>query len=83
MTKYPKTSNKKKILKTAGDIISYMKRVASPGSMHDTGCLGLVHWDAPEGWYGEGGGRRVQDGEHVYTCGRYMAKPIQYCKVKK
>ena len=32
-----------------------MKRVASPGSMHDTGCLGLVHWDDPEGWYGEGG----------------------------
>ena len=30
--------------------------------MHDTGCLGLVHWDDPEGWYGEGGGRRVQDG---------------------
>jgi len=24
-------------------IISYMKRIASPGSMHDTGCLGLVH----------------------------------------
>ena len=48
-------------------IISYMKRVASPGSMHDTGCLRLVHWDDPEGWYGEGGGRRVQDGEHVYT----------------
>ena len=24
--------------------------------MHDTGCLGLVHWDDPEGWYGEGGG---------------------------
>jgi len=40
-------------------IISCMKRVASPGSMHDTGCLGLVHWDDPEGWYGEGGGRRV------------------------
>ena len=30
-------------------IIKYMKRVASPGSMHDTGCLGLVHWDDPEG----------------------------------
>ena len=30
-------------------IISYMERVASPGSMHDTGCLGLVHWDDPEG----------------------------------
>ena len=42
-----------------------MKRVASPGSMHDTGCLGLVHWDNPEGWFGEGGGRRVQDGEHT------------------
>ena len=28
--------------------ISCMKRVASPGSMHDTGCLGLVHWDDPE-----------------------------------
>ena len=26
-----------------------------PGSMHDTGCLGLVHWDDPEGWYREGG----------------------------
>ena len=38
-------------------IISYMKRIASPGSMHDTGGLGLVHWDDPEGWYGEGRGR--------------------------
>ena len=27
--------------------------------MHDTGCLGLVHCDAPEGWYGEGGGFRM------------------------
>ena len=53
-------------------IISYMKRIASPGSMHDTGCLGLVHWDDPEGWYGEGGGRRVQDGEHVLTRGGFM-----------
>ena len=52
--------------------ISYKKRVASPGSMHDTGCLGLVHWDDPEGWYGEGGGRRVQDGEHMYTCGGFI-----------
>ena len=52
--------------------IIYMKRIASPGSMHDTGCLGLVHWDDPEGWYGEGSGRRVQDGEHMYTCGGFM-----------
>ena len=40
--------------------------------MHYTGHLGLVHWDDPEGWYGEGGGRRVQVREHMYTCGRYM-----------
>ena len=53
-------------------IILYMKQVASPGSMYDTGCLGLVHWDDPEGWYGEGEGRRVQDGEHVYICGGFM-----------
>ena len=67
-------------------IISYMKQVTSPGSMHDTGCLGLVHWDDPEGWYGEGGGRRVQDGNTcipVVDSFRYMVKPIQYCKVKK
>ena len=35
-------------------ILSCMKRVASPGLMHDSGCLGLVHWDDPEGWNGEG-----------------------------
>jgi len=65
-------------------IISYKKRIASPGSMHDKGCLGLVHWDDPEGWYGERGGRGVQDGKHLYTRGGFMlcmAKPIQYCKV--
>jgi len=27
--------------------------------------LGLVHWDAPEGWYGEGGRRGIQDGKHI------------------
>jgi len=40
--------------------------------MHDTGCLGLVHWDDPEGWYGEGGERGFKVGEHVYTRGRFM-----------
>ena len=62
-----------------------MKRIASPGLMQDTGCLGLVHWDDPEGWYREGGGRGVKDGERVYTRGGFMLKytnPIQYCKVK-
>ena len=37
-----------------------------------TGCLGLVHWDDPAGWNGEGGGRGVQNAEHMYTCGRFM-----------
>ena len=50
-------------------IISCMKRVASPGSRHDTGCWGLVHWDDPEGWYGEGGG---SGWEHMYTCGGFI-----------
>ena len=49
--------------------LSYVKRIASPGSMHDTGCSGLVHWDDPEGWDGEECGRGVQDGEHMYTHG--------------
>ena len=53
-------------------IISYMRQIASPGLMHDTGCLGLVHWDDPEEWYGERGGSGVQDGEHVYTHGGFM-----------
>ena len=48
-------------------VISCMRRVASPGSMHDAGCLGLVHWDGPEGGYGEGGGRRGSGwGARVY-----------------
>ena len=48
-----------------------MKQIAGPGSMQDTGCLGLL-WDDPEGWYEEEGGRGVQDGEHVYTRGGFM-----------
>ena len=52
-------------------IISYVKRIASPGSMHETGSSGLVHWEDPEGWDGEGGGRGVQDGEHMYTHGGF------------
>ena len=65
--------------------ISCMIRVASPGLMHDTGCLGLVHWDDPEGWNGEGGGRRVQGGEHMYTCGGFIlifGKTNNYVKFK-
>ena len=65
-------------------IISCMKRVASPGSMHDTGCLGLMHWDDPEGWYGEGGGRGFRMGNTcipVADSFQYLAKLIQFCKV--
>ena len=53
-------------------IISCKKRIASLNSMQDTRCLGLVHWDDPERWYREGGGRGVQDWDHVYTRGRLM-----------
>ena len=53
--------------------------MTSPGSMHETGCSGLVHWDDPEGWDGEGGGRGVFRMEDTCTpmadsC-QYMAKP--------
>ena len=67
-------------------IISYMKRVASQGSMHDTGCLGLVHWDDPEGWDGEGGaGAGFRMGNTctlIADSSQCMAKPIQNCRVK-
>ena len=46
-------------------IISYMKQITSPGLMQDTGCLWLVHWDDPEGWDGEGGGRGVHVWERM------------------
>ena len=35
--------------------------------------LGASNRDDPEGGYGEGGGRRVQDGEHGYTCGGFIS----------
>ena len=50
-----------------------MNQIASPGSMHETGCSGLVHWDDPEGWDGQGGGREVQDGEHMNTRVGFMS----------
>ena len=45
-------------------ILSSVKQMSSPGWMYEDKCSGLVHWDDPEGWDGEGDGRRVQDGEH-------------------
>ena len=65
-------------------MLSYMKQIASPGLMHETGRPALVHWGDPEGWDGEGGGSgfRMWD-----TCTlmadscQFMAKPLQFCKV--
>ena len=37
--------------------------------INETGCSSLVHWDDPEGWDGEGGGKGLQDGGHMYTHG--------------
>ena len=50
-------------------ILSYVKLIACPGLMPESGCSGLVHWDDPERWDGEGGGREGQDGEHKHTHG--------------
>ena len=44
--------------------------------MHEAGCSGLVPWDDPERWDGEGSGgegREGQDGEHMYTHGCFMS----------
>ena len=50
-------------------ILSYVKQIASPGSMHETGHSKPVHWDDPEGWDGEGGVGGFRDGGHTYTRG--------------
>ena len=47
-------------------VLPYVKQIASPGLMHETGCSGLVHWDDLEGWDGEGGGGGFRMG--MYTC---------------
>ena len=41
-------------------------------TFHQKFKTAFKHWDDPEGWYGEGVGRGVQDGEHMYTRGRFM-----------
>ena len=65
-------------------ILPYVRQIASPGSMHETGCSGLVPWDDPEGWDGREVGEGFRMGD---TCTpmadscQCMAKPLQYCKV--
>ena len=66
-------------------ILPYVNYMTSPSLMNDTGHSKLVHWDNPEGWDREGGGRGVQDrGTHVYPWLIHVnvwQKPLQYCKV--
>ena len=66
-------------------ILSYVKWIAGPGSVHETGCSGLVHWDDPERWdeerSEEGGFWMGNTCAHVADSCCCMAKPLQYCKV--
>ena len=59
--------------------------MTSPSEMHETGHSEPVHWDNPEGWGGEGGGRGVWDGgTHLHPWLIHVnlwPKPPQYCKV--
>ena len=63
-------------------ILSYVKRITSPGSMHETGCSELVHWDDP----GDRMGREWEGGSgwgtHVHPWLIHVnvwQKPLQYC----
>ena len=66
-------------------ILSYVKQITGPGSMHETECLGLMHWDDSGRWDGERRGRGFPlDGEHVCPWLIHVdlwQKPLQYCKV--
>ena len=63
-----------KILKEMGipDHLTCLLRNLYAGQEATVRTGHAVHWDDPEGWYGEGGERGVQDGEHVYTRGGCM-----------
>ena len=61
-----------------------MKQIASPGLVHEAGCSGLVCWDDPEGWDGEGGEGGSGWGTCVHPWQIHVnvwQKPLQYCKV--
>ena len=66
-------------------IISHVKRLTSPGSMHETGCLGLVTGMTQRDGMGREVGGLFRMGNTctpmVNSC-QCMEKPIQYCKVK-
>ena len=52
--------------------------------MHETEHSKPVHWDHPEGWDGEGGGKGGSGWEtHVHPWLIHVSvwqKPLQYCK---
>ena len=57
--------------------LSYVKRITSPGSMHDIGCLGLVHWMTQR----DGMGREVGEGFRMGNTCKSMADSCQ-CMAK-
>ena len=66
-------------------LLSSVKQITSPGWIHETSALGLVHWDDPEGWDGEGGWEEGSGwGTHVNPWLIHVnvwQKLLQYCKV--
>ena len=58
-----------------------MKQITTPGSMHETGCSGLVHWDDPEGWDAEGGSGWETHVNPWLIHVNVWQKPLQYCIV--
>ena len=56
-------------------ILSYVKQITSPVSMHETECSGPVHWDDPEGWDGEGG---AKDSALLSSCDAYLLEPTEW-----
>ena len=67
---YKLESTVKRVKGLIKDAITYKLNRFAISSSH---VIGFKKVSAnPEGWYGEGGGRRVQDGEHMYTCGGFI-----------
>ena len=64
-------------------MLPYVKQIARSGSMQE--AAGLVPWEDPEGWDGEGGGWRARDrGTLVHPWlihANVWQKPLQYCKI--
>ena len=50
-------------------ISPYVKQMPSASLVHEAVHAKLVLWGNPEGWGGEGKGRRTQDGGHMCTRG--------------